>query len=304
MSRQGTALYMTLGVLIAYVLFASLIKSWLFSAEWFKSVVTDFPIIFYSALAEFIVLIVLYSFMQNIKLFKSTFNDDLTFLSGLAGILTGWFIIRFLSVSLSQLYEGEIIAGSELAQGPAVESALVVFITLAMIVISREILLRGFMFQFIARGFGESAPTWGIPIFVAIFAGRLGHYSTIEFINVFLFNVLLCYCYRLFHDLWLPATLSLSIYFSAFFMRVPVRELSFIERPNMLTGLEKSWFGSEVTVFAGIPITVILVCLLILLRYLVKNKKIIPLDDGLDYPEAPVRRPRPQSIRDQHQWIG
>lgn len=304
MSKQGTALYMTLGVLIAYVIFASLIKSWLFSAEWFKSVMTDFPIIFYSSLADFIVLIVLYSFMHNIRLFRSTFNDDLTFLSGLAGILTGWFIISILSVSLTQLYEGEIIAGGELASGPAVESALVVFITLAAIVVSREILLRGFMFQFLARGFGESAPTWGIPIFVAIFAGRLEHYSTIEFINIFLFNVLLCYCYRLFHDLWLPAALSLSIYFSAFFMRVPVRELSFLERPNMLTGLDKSWFGSEVTVFAGIPVTVILVCLLILLRCLVKNKTIIPLEDALDYPEAPVRRPRPRFVPDHRQWIG
>jgi len=304
MSRQGTALYMTLGVLIAYVIFASLIKSWLFSAVWFQNATTDFPIIFYSALADFIVLIALYSFIHNIRLFKSSFNDDLTFLSGLAGILTGWFIIRILSVSLSQLYKGEIIAGGELASGPAVESTLVVFITLAMIVVSREILLRGFMFQFIARGFGESAPTWGIPLFVAIFAGRLEHYSTIEFINVFLFNVLLCYCYRMFHDLWLPATLSLSIYFSAFFMRVPVRELSFLDRPNMLTGLDKSWFGSEVTAFAGIPLTMILVFLLILLRYLVKNKKIIPLEDALDYPEAPVRRPRPRSVRDRQQWIG
>ena len=304
MTRQGTALYMTLGVLIAFVIFSSLIKTWLFSAEWFKAEMTDFPVMFYYALIDFIVLIVLHSIIHNVRLFRSSFNDDLTFLSGLAGIVTGWFIIRILSVSLSQLYQSETILDSKLASSPGFESMVVVFLTIAAIVVSREILLRGFMFQFLARGFGYGVSTWGIPFFVAMFAGRLEHYSVIEFVNVFLFNVLLCYCYRLFHDLWLPAALSISVYFSAFFMRVPVRELSFIERPNMLTGLERSWFGSEVTVFAGIPMTVILVGLLFLVRFIVKNKRIIPLEDALDYPEAPVRRSRARSVPNQRQWIG
>ena len=83
-----------------------------------------------------------------------------------------------------------------------------------------------------------------------------------------------------------------------------MRELSFIERPNLLTGLERSWFGTEVTVFAGIPMTVILVGLLFLVRFLVKNKRIIPLEDVLDYPEAPVRRTRPRFVPDQRRWIG
>jgi len=261
-------------------------------------------VLFYSGLVDFIVLIILYSLISNVRLFDGTFNDDASFLSTITGVAVGWISIRFLSVGLVSLYSGGLREVSELAERPGFEGIAQVFLTLFVVVISREILLRGFMYQFIARGIGDRFATLFIPLFVAIFAGHLEHYSMIEFINVFLFNLLLCYCYRLFKNLMLPATLALSMYFSAFMMRVPIRELEFLGRANLLTGLERSWFGSEITVFAGIPMTVILMFLLLITRYLVKNKRIIPCEDMLDYPETQVRARYPRSRNSRKQWTG
>jgi len=139
---------------------------------------------------------------------------------------------------------------------------------------------------------------------VAIFNGRLEHYGFVEAMNVFLFNVVLCYFFRIFHTLWLSTAFSISIYMTAFFSRLPVRELSFIERPNMLTGLERSWFGSEMTVFAGLPITLILTIMLFFLYGLVKHRKVLPIPDELDYPDEYVRGRQARRIRNDNQWIG
>ena len=303
MTKQGTAIYIALGILIAFTMFSSMLKTFLFSQAWFTPENTIFPVLFYSSLADFIVLIILYSLVSNVRLFDGTFNDDESFLATIGGFAIGWISIRFLSVGLSSLYSNGMQDVSKLAESPGFEGMLRVFLTLFIVVISREILLRGFMYQFLARGIGDRFATLSIPLFVAILAGHLEHYSWIEFINTFLFNLLLCYCYRLYKNLMLPATLALSMYFSAFMIRAPIRELEFLERPNLLTGLEKSWFGSEITVFAGIPMTVILVLLLLITRYLVKNKRVITTEDMLDYPEAPVRRRYPRRMNNSRQWI-
>lgn len=304
MSRIGTALYMSLAVLIAFLIFTSMIKTALFSASWFNPDRTIFPVVFYSACMDFIILIVIYSLVSNVRLFPGAFNDDVSFIAGFAGLLAGWCLIKIVAILLAIIPADNFSSVVHLAEKPGWDKILVVAVTIAVIAVSREILLRGFLFQYLARGFGEFAPTFAIPMLVAVFNGRLEHYSFIEGFNLFLFNVILCYCFRMFHDLWFPAALSFSFYMTAFFSRFPVRELSFLERPNIFTGLDHSWFGSELTIFAGLPMTIALIFLFFIMHGLVKNRKILPLPKDLDYPEDYLQGQRIRKVRNGDQWIG
>ena len=300
MSKIGTALYMTLGILIAFLIFTSMVKTAIFTASWFKPDNTVFPVSFYSALVDFIVLVVLFSLIHNVRLYAGAFNDDITFVAGIVGAFIGWLVILSVRIPIAYM-PNDAIDQSKILDKTNWETLAIVAVTLAMIVASREILLRGFIFQYLSRGIGETIPTFAIPLLLAIFCGRFEHYSVIEFINLFLFNVVLCYCFRFFHDLWLSSALSFSLYLTAFFSHLPIRELSFIERPNMLTGLEKNWFGSEVTIFAGIQMTIALAFLLFVMHGLMKHKRSLPLrDETLDYPEQRARRPRTREGFDKH----
>jgi membrane protease YdiL (CAAX protease family) len=295
MTKTGKALYMSLAVLIIYLIFSSMIKNALFSVSWFKPDKTIFPIIFYSALVDFIVLVVIFSIVHEIRLYQGCFNDDVIFLGGLSGVFIGFLIAWLLSFFLNLVNGREI---TNLASNPAMNRTLVVITTLAIIVISREMLYRGFLYQYLSNGFGDKIVTITLPLMITLVANNLARINLIEFINVFLFNVLLCYCFRAFRDLWLSTALALSFYIAAFFTRLPLRELAFLERPNLLTGIERSWFGNQTTVFAGLPLTFILLGIVLLAHVLINHTGMIKANERLVYTRFPVKPSKLSTIRD------
>jgi hypothetical protein len=304
MSKIGTAFYMTLGILIAFLIFTSMIKTAIFSSTWFNPEKSVLPVIFYASLVDFFVLIVLFSILNNVRLYAGAFNDDITFVSGIAGLLLGWMIILAIRIPIA-LLPNSVIPHDHIFVKSSWETILMVCLTLGMIVASREILLRGFIFQYLSRGIGEMIPTYVIPLFYAIFCGRFEHYSLVEFLNLFLFNVILCYSFRLFHDLWLSSAISFAIYLSSYFSHLPIRELAYIDISNRFSGFSSIWVGNEVTIFAGIPMTAVLVFLVYVFHNLVKNKRALPIrDESLEYGESIARRPRRNGGYERQNWIG
>ena len=296
MSKIGKALYMAFAVIIVFLIFSSIIKSALFSASWFNPERTAFPVVFYSAAVDFIVLITIYSLIHNVRLYHGCFSDDITFLAGLSGIIAGWLTARGLSVLLSAIHDNGSKT-TEITEKPGWGSIAIVVLTLAAIVITREIILRGFMYQYLSEGLGDTATTWGLPLIIALAAGHLERFTFVEFINIFLFNVFLCYGFRLFRDLWLPTAFVFTFYLTAFFTRMPIRELQFLQRANLLTGLERSWFGNEITIFAGIPLTLALLLMIFIVHNLSRRNMFKPFGEMLDYKPV-VKRPRLYAVRD------